>query len=130
LLIPVTSFFRDTDAFEILSRQVIEPLVMKKQAGESIRVWLAAVSTGEEAYSVAMLFLEAFDQLKHWPSLKIFATDVEQQNMETAVPAPTPSPSPPRFHHSNWNDFSSSEATLLWSKTSCVSASCLPATTC
>ena len=84
LLIPVTSFFRDTDAFELLSRQVIEPLVAKKQAGESIRVWLAAVSTGEEAYSVAMLFLEAFDQLKHWPSLKIFATDVEQQNVETA----------------------------------------------
>ena len=84
LLIPVTSFFRDADAFEILSRQIIEPLVAKKQAGESIRVWLAAVSTGEEAYSVAMLFLEAFDQLKHWPTLKIFATDVEQQNIETA----------------------------------------------
>ncbi|MBK9441294.1 MAG: PAS domain-containing protein [Comamonadaceae bacterium] len=84
LLIPVTSFFRDAEAFEILSRQVIEPLVVKKQAGESIRVWLAAVSTGEEAYSVAMLFLEAFDQLKHWPTLKIFATDVEQQNIETA----------------------------------------------
>ncbi len=84
MLIPVTSFFRDTEAFEVLSRQVIEPLVARKQAGESIRVWMAAVSTGEEAYSVAMLFLEAFDQLKHWPSLKIFATDVEQQNIETA----------------------------------------------
>ena len=84
LLIPVTSFFRDTEAFDILARQVVEPLVAKKQAGESIRVWMAAVSTGEEAYSVAMLFLEAFDQLKHWPALKIFATDVEQQNIETA----------------------------------------------
>jgi two-component system CheB/CheR fusion protein len=84
LLIPVTSFYRDSDAFDILARQVIEPLVAKKQAGESIRVWLAAVSTGEEAYSVAMLFLEAFDQLKRWPTLKIFATDVEQQNVETA----------------------------------------------
>jgi two-component system CheB/CheR fusion protein len=84
LLIPVTSFFRDTDAFDILARQVIEPMVAKKQAGESIRVWMAAVSTGEEAYSVAMLFLEAFDQIKRWPTLKIFATDVEQQNIETA----------------------------------------------
>ncbi|MBP8285219.1 MAG: PAS domain-containing protein [Rhodoferax sp.] len=84
LLIPVTSFFRDTEAFDILSRQVIEPLVARKQAGESVRIWLAAVSTGEEAYSVAMLLLEAFDQLKHWPTLKIFATDVEQQNIETA----------------------------------------------
>lgn len=84
LLIPVTSFFRDADAFEILGRQVIDPLVLKKQAGDTIRVWAAAVSTGEEAYSIAMLFLEAFDQLKRWPTLKIFATDVEQQNVETA----------------------------------------------
>jgi two-component system CheB/CheR fusion protein len=47
-------------------------------------VWAAAIATGEEAYSIAMLFLEAFDQLKQWPTLKIFATDVEQQNIETA----------------------------------------------
>jgi two-component system CheB/CheR fusion protein len=84
LLIPVTSFFRDSEAFEILTRQVIEPLVSSKDAGESVRVWCAGIATGEEAYSVAMLFLEAFDQLKRWPSLKIFATDVEQQNIETA----------------------------------------------
>jgi two-component system CheB/CheR fusion protein len=42
------------------------------------------VSTGEEAYSIAMLFLEAFEQAKRWPTLKIFATDVEQVNIETA----------------------------------------------
>ncbi len=84
MLIPVTSFFRDSEAFEIVGRQIIEPMVMKKQAGDAIRVWAAAVSTGEEAYSIAMMFLEAFDQLKHWPTLKIFATDVEQQNIETA----------------------------------------------
>ncbi len=84
LLIPVTSFFRDAEAFEVLQRQVIEPLVVTKQPGEPIRVWTAGVSTGEEAYSIAMLFLETFDQLKRWPSLKIFATDVEQQNIETA----------------------------------------------
>jgi len=84
MLIPVTSFFRDTEAFEILGRQIIDPMVARKQTGDSIRVWAAAVSTGEEAYSIAMMFLEAFDQLKRWPSLKIFATDVELQNVETA----------------------------------------------
>lgn len=84
MLIPVTSFFRDAEAFEILARQVIEPLVLQKKAGETIRVWAAAVSTGEEAYSIAILFLQTFDQLKRWPTLKIFATDVEQQNIETA----------------------------------------------
>jgi len=84
MLIPVTSFFRDPEAFEILGRQIIEPLVARKQGGDTIRVWAAAVSTGEEAYSLAMMFLEAFDSLKRWPALKIFATDVEQQNIETA----------------------------------------------
>jgi two-component system CheB/CheR fusion protein len=85
LLIPVTSFFRDTDAFEALMRQVIDPIVSSKEAGQAIRVWCAGVSTGEEAYSVAMLFLEAFEQAKRWPTLKIFATDVEQLNIETAA---------------------------------------------
>jgi len=42
------------------------------------------VATGEEAYSIAMLFLEAFEQAKRWPSLKVFATDVEQANIDTA----------------------------------------------
>ena len=84
LLIPVTSFFRDTEAFEALSRQVVDAIVAAKDAGQPIRVWCAGVATGEEAYSVAMLFLEAFEQAKRWPSLKIFATDVEQVNIETA----------------------------------------------
>lgn len=85
LLIPVTSFLRDSESFEALARQVIDPIVASKNAGEPIRVWCAGVSTGEEAYSVAMQFLEAFDQAKRWPSLKIFATDVEQVNIETAA---------------------------------------------
>ncbi len=85
MLIPVTSFFRDTDAFEALMRQVIDPIVSGKEAGQSIRVWCAGVSTGEEAYSIAMLFLEAFEHVKRWPTLKIFATDVEQLNIETAA---------------------------------------------
>lgn len=84
LLIPVTSFFRDTESFDAVMRQVIDPIVASKEAGQTIRVWCAAVSTGEEAYSIAMLFLEAFDQAKRWPALKIFATDVEQLNIETA----------------------------------------------
>lgn len=85
LLIPVTSFFRDTEAFEALSRQVVDAVVALKDAGQPIRVWCAGVATGEEAYSVAMLFLEAFEHSKRWPSLKIFATDVEQLNVEAAA---------------------------------------------
>lgn len=84
LLIPVTSFFRDTESFESLLKLVVEPIVSSKEAGQTIRVWCAGVATGEEAYSIAMLFLEVFEQVKRWPSLKIFATDVEQLNIETA----------------------------------------------
>ncbi len=85
MLIPVTSFFRDTDAYTQLVSQVIEPIVANREAGEPIRVWCAGVATGEEPYSIAMLFLETFDQIKRWPSLKVFATDVDQINVETAA---------------------------------------------
>ena len=84
LLIPVTHFFRDEAAFEVLRTEVIEPLVAAHPSSEPLRVWCAATSTGEEAYSIAMLFLQAFERLKRWPQLKVFATDVEQLNIETA----------------------------------------------
>ncbi len=85
LLIPVTSFFRDTEAFAALKTDVVEPLVEQTGPGDPIRVWVAGCSTGEEAYSIAMLFLEAFDTKKRWPSLKVFATDVNQQNIDIAA---------------------------------------------
>ncbi|MBK1646320.1 chemotaxis protein CheR [Thiocapsa imhoffii] len=82
LLIPVTSFFRDPEAFEILSQTVVKTIVSERSESQPIRVWVAGVSTGEEAYSLAILFAEAFDQAKRWPNFKLFATDVEQQNVE------------------------------------------------
>ena len=84
MLIAVTSFFRDPETFEVLAEKVIAPMVAEKEAGDSLRVWAAGVATGEEAYSVAMLFIEAFDRERRWPNLKIFATDVDQQCIETA----------------------------------------------
>lgn len=85
LLIPVTGFFRDPDAFDALRAEVIEPLVTQAAANDPIRVWVAGCSTGEEAYSIAMLFLEAFERMRRWPSLKVFATDVSQQNVDVAA---------------------------------------------
>ena len=84
LLISVTSFFRDPETFAVLAEQVIAPLVTEKPPSETIRVWLAGVATGEEAYSVGMLFIEAFERERRWPNLKIFATDVDAQCIETA----------------------------------------------
>jgi two-component system CheB/CheR fusion protein len=85
LLIPVTRFFRDPDAFEALRTQVIDPLVAQRATGQPLRVWCAGVATGEEAYSVAMLFLEACDRAQRWPALKLFATDVEQTHVDLAA---------------------------------------------
>ena len=83
ILIPVTNFFRDTESFEVLAKTIID-LVRERDDGQPLRIWVAGTSTGEEAYSIAILFAEAFDVVKRWPSLKIFATDVEQQNVEAA----------------------------------------------
>ncbi|MCF1183207.1 PAS domain-containing protein [Marichromatium gracile] len=82
LLIPVTSFFRDPDTFEILDQTVIRSIVSERGENQPIRVWVPGVSTGEEAYTLAILFAEAFDRERRWPSFKLFATDVEQQNVE------------------------------------------------
>lgn len=82
LLIPVTSFFRDPEAFEVLAETVVKTIVAERSENQPIRVWVAGVSTGEEAYSLAILFAEAFDRARRWPNFKLFATDVEQQNVD------------------------------------------------
>jgi len=83
-LIPVTSFFRDTEAFEIMETTVIPTIIEEHQLNQPIRVWVAGCATGEEAYSIAILFAETFERLKRWPQLKIFATDVEQTYIDIA----------------------------------------------
>jgi two-component system, chemotaxis family, CheB/CheR fusion protein len=85
LLIPVTRFFRDAEVFEQLADQVIEPLVQRDTLADSIRVWVACCATGEEAYSIAILFAEAFERLGRLRPVKIFATDVEQQYLDIAA---------------------------------------------
>lgn len=84
MLISVTSFFRDPETFEVLAEKVIGPMVEALPAESSVRVWVAGVASGEEAYTLAMLFIEAFDKHRRWPNLKIFATDVDQGCVEAA----------------------------------------------
>ncbi|MGV3504068.1 MAG: chemotaxis protein CheB [Adhaeribacter sp.] len=83
-LIGVTRFFRDAEAFEMLEQQVIPRLIRFRGPDESLKVWVAACSTGEEAYSLAILFHEAFAQLKSEPMVKIFATDIDQRAIDKA----------------------------------------------
>jgi two-component system, chemotaxis family, CheB/CheR fusion protein len=84
MLISVTSFFRDPETFSLLAERVIGPIVSERPPNEPIRVWIAGTATGEEAYTIGMLFIEAFERERRWPNLKIFATDVDQSCVETA----------------------------------------------
>ena len=83
-LIPVTGFFRDPETFKLLEENVISRIVEEHQESQPIRVWVAGCATGEEAYTLAILFAEAFDRAKRWLQLKIFATDVEQLHVDFA----------------------------------------------
>lgn len=84
ILIGVTNFFRDPAYFERLKRKVIYNIVERSGEREPIRVWSAGCSTGEEAYSIAILFREVLDELNVHRDIKIFATDVDAKAIEKA----------------------------------------------
>jgi two-component system CheB/CheR fusion protein len=86
LLIGVTSFFRDPTAWEQLQQEAIPALLASHPAGGSLRAWSAGCSTGEEAYSLAIAFKEAMEQVKPNGNitLKIFATDLDRDAIDKA----------------------------------------------
>ena len=84
LLIGVTNFFRDPEAFKVLEEQAIPKLFDGKPAGSVIRAWVAGCSTGEEAYSIAILLQERIDQLKGGYKVQVFATDMDSRAIATA----------------------------------------------
>ena len=84
LLIGVTSFFRDPEAFKSLETQVIPKLFAGKPAGGALRVWSVGCSTGEEAYSLAILLRERQEALKQNYPVQIFATDIDARAIALA----------------------------------------------
>ena len=84
LLIGVTSFFRDPAAFKALEGKAIPHLFAGKPNGSVIRVWIAGCSTGEEAYSIAILLHERMEALKQSYGLQIFATDLDDRAIAVA----------------------------------------------
>ena len=84
LLIGVTSFFRDRDAFAALGRDVLPALLHALPEGQALRAWVAACSTGEEAYTVAMLLADLVAGPGDWRRLQVFATDIDEHAVETA----------------------------------------------
>ena len=84
LLINVTSFFRDAPVFDMLAKTILPDMVRDHADGLPLRVWIAGCSTGEEAYSLAMLFREAIIASKRDIKLQVFASDVDADAIATA----------------------------------------------
>jgi two-component system CheB/CheR fusion protein len=84
LLIHVTGFFRDPAAFETLAKTAIPELVRQHKEDQPIRIWVPACSTGEEAYSIAMLFMEEIAAAKRSMRLQVFASDVGEDVVAVA----------------------------------------------
>ena len=83
-LITVTNFFRDGETFAYLEAEVIPRLFEGKGPGESVRVWSVGCATGEEAYSLAMLLLEAAARLEAPPEIQVFASDLHEHSLRKA----------------------------------------------
>jgi len=81
LLINVTEFFRDPQAFHALREMVIDPMVAQAPTGSSLRAWVPGCATGEEAYSIGMELLDAVDAANKRLSVQIFATDIDQDTL-------------------------------------------------
>jgi two-component system CheB/CheR fusion protein len=77
LLINVTSFFRDPKVFDLLSEKIFPDLVRKHPADQPLRIWVAGCSTGEETYSLAMLFREQIEAANRNIKFQVFASDVD-----------------------------------------------------
>ena len=86
LLIGVTSFFRDTEVWEILQENVLPSLISELPNGYILRAWVPGCSTGEEAYSLAIVFKEVMEKIRNNKNLtlQIFATDLDVEAIEKA----------------------------------------------
>lgn len=84
LLIGVTQFFRNPEAYKVLEEDVIPAIFENKEGSDYIRIWSAGCSTGEEAYSIAVLFREYMDKHNIEIDVKVFATDLDKESIESA----------------------------------------------
>jgi two-component system CheB/CheR fusion protein len=83
-LIGVTKFFRDKPAFDLLAGKIIPEIIDSKEDNDTLKVWICACSTGEEAYSVAILIDHYLQQTGKELDVKIFATDIDEASLEVA----------------------------------------------
>lgn len=84
MLIGVTNFFRDREAFESVERDIIPELFKDKGPTDEVRAWVAACATGEEAYSLAMLMADQAELMEHPPAFQVFASDIDDGAIDAA----------------------------------------------
>ncbi len=84
LLIHVTGFFRDPEAWEVLRQRVIVPLIEARDTDGQVRGWVTACSTGDEAYTLAMLLVEESERVNKRLDIKVFATDMAERTLAQA----------------------------------------------
>jgi two-component system CheB/CheR fusion protein len=84
MLITVTNFFRDPETFEHLSKQVFPGITAGKSPIDEVRVWSVGCATGEEAYSIAMLLVESFEEGEPHPRIQVFASDLHEHSLRRA----------------------------------------------
>jgi two-component system, chemotaxis family, CheB/CheR fusion protein len=84
LLISVTNFFRDPEAFGQLESEVVPHIFAGKGPDEQVRVWVAGCATGEEAYTFAMLMIERAERIQRPPSVQVFASDIDEAALQRA----------------------------------------------
>lgn len=90
LMISVTNFFRDPDAFAALEETVIPRLFEGRGPTDTVRIWVPGCATGEEVYSLAILMREQMDKLSNGPRVQIFATDIDEPALSVARAARYP----------------------------------------
>lgn len=84
LLIGVTAFFRDKDAFLALNQEVMPELMANCTEENPVRIWVPACATGEEVYTITMMLFEAFEQAEKPVMAQIFASDIDEQSLKIA----------------------------------------------
>jgi two-component system, chemotaxis family, CheB/CheR fusion protein len=84
LLINVTAFFRDAEAYSVLEQELIPSLIARHTKESPIRIWVPGCATGEEAYSIAMLLIERIEATHSTRNIQIFASDIDQGAIDVA----------------------------------------------
>ncbi len=84
LLINVTNFFRDADVFNLLAEKIVPEMIENAKPGVTLRIWSVGCSTGEETYSLVMIFLEQIAKSQRPIKLQVFASDIDSDAIQTA----------------------------------------------